>query len=443
MLTIATIFAIIFFFSACEKEMQEFTIEENNITSELLIDDSNLPSEEVVLEEKTIKPFEDADNFMIREKGNFDLAQKRSYLTKYRNISYHNYQWYKIRCADQKISDTHHGYTRLNNNDFYNYWGLHTELHGRDQTYYFDLTEESIVEFKLTEAHANLALLLFKGDYAYDNHNHRVKEVYKSLKAYSTSSSHSRELLGPIKLEPGKYILVVDSRYGYGSSYKLNVYCTPVYKACHDQQGYQLRYEDYQHYYNGGLVAQHAPNWELWNPHNPYNDAKVTTTQHPYDKVMKICRDPHKNSINQPDVIYNLGESRHGIYELSFDMGIYQHRSGYFDIQKVLTHNNNHNEVGPKFYFKSDGRAYIKVGGREHWFHYKNGYWFNVKIKFDFLSRKAGLYIDGHFICDWTTTLTWDRCCGSNQIEGINFYPKYTNSCFLVDNICFSAIALI
>lgn len=441
-LTFAAVLTIIFFFSSCENELTEITSNESDLASELLIDDSDLPTDEIEQERKDIKAFEDADNFLIRETEDFDRAENRTYLTRYRHLNYDNYQWLKIKCGDYKLDNTQYGKKFYDNHNFYQYFGLHTDLQGRDRAYYVEITEESIVEFKVTQAHANLALLLFKADYEYDHHNHRVKEVFKGLKGYSTSSSHAGDLLGPIQLKPGKYILVVDSRYGKDSAYKLEVCCKPVYKGCNDY-GVQLKYEDYENYYHGGLVAQNAPYWELWNPHNPYNDAIVTSTDHPYNKVMKVCRDPHKNSHNQTDVIYNLGESRHGIYELSFDMGIYKHRSGYFDIQKKLTHGNTHNEFGPKFYFKSDGKAYVKVGGKQHWFNYNNGYWFKVKIKFDFLDRKAKLYIDGHYVCQWDTRDTWDGCCGSNQIEGISFYPKYTNSCYLVDNVCFTAVALI
>lgn len=439
-LTFTAVLGLIFSLSSCLNE-EELPAQPEKEDSELLVPNDELDEEETEIKRNDIKPFDEAESPIIRQLPDDGSAEKRSYLTRYDHIPFYKYEKRMIHCADYLYSHTQYGEKSLDNHNFYKYWGLHTELDGRDQVYYFTLTEASIVEFKLTGAHANLAMLLFKGSWEYDHHYEKVRETYKKLVAYSTSNSHEKEYLGPVQLEPGTYILVIDSRYGYNTEYRLDVCCEPVYDGCYNY-GYQLRYEDFESYHEGYITDQ-SPYWEKWNYNNHYNDARVYHIDHKYGKVLKVCRDPYKNSYYQDDVIYNLGESQHGIYELSFDMGVYKHRSGYFDIQKCLTQYNQYNEIGAKVYFKSDGNAYVLVNGQKHWFHYKNGYWFKVKLKFNFLDRTTKLYINGDFVCSWSTTHTWDSHYGSNKIEGLSFRPAYTNSCFVVDNICYSVTALI
>lgn len=440
LLTFATILGLSLALSSCLNE-EGVVDQPAKASEELLLPNDDLSAEETEIKRADIKPFEEAGDPIIRELPDEGEAEKRGYLTRYDHIPFYKYEKRMIECGDYLYNHTEYGQKDLDNHNFYRYWGLHTELDGRDQVYYFTLTESSIVEFKLSGAYANLAMLLFKGSWEYDHHYNKVRETYKKLVAFSTSHSHEKEYLGPIQLEPGTYILVVDSRYGHDSEYRLDICCTPVYDGCYNY-GVQLRHEDFESYHEG-YIADQSPYWEKWNYNNPYNDARVYHIDHKYGNVLKVCRDPYKNSHYQDDVIYNLGESQHGIYELTFDMGVYKHRSGYFDIQKCLTQYNQYNEIGAKVYFKSDGRAYVLVNGQKHWFYYKNGYWFKVKLKFNFLDRTTKLYINGDYICSWKTTHTWDGHYGSNKIEGLSFRPAYTNSCFVVDNICYSVIALI
>ncbi len=438
------VLGLVFALTSCLDEKydhEKYGVEEN--ASELLVPEDDLSEEaEEEIKREDLKPFDEGQDPIIRELPEDGKAEKRSFLTHYNHMPYYAYEKAMIECGDFKLSHTQYGHKKFDNHSFYKYWGLHTELHGNEQIYYFTLHKESIVEFKLTDAYENLAMLLFKGDWEYLHHPYnKVKEVYKKLLAYSTSHSRHSEYLGPVQLPAGTYILVIDSRHGKDSPYKLEVCCTPVYDGCYNY-GVQLRRDDFESYQEGGLTDQ-SPYWEKWNYNNPYNDARVYHIDHKYGKVMKICRDPYKSSQYQDDVIYNLGESQYGIYELTFDMGIYKHRSGYFDIQKCLTQYNQYNEIGAKVYFKSDGSAYVLVNGKKHWFNYKNGYWFKVKLQFDFLDRKTKLYIDGHFVCAWSTTHTYYGNYGSNKVEGLSFRPAYTNSCFVVDNICYSVVALI
>ncbi len=439
--TLFTIVGLMFSLSSCLNESEELRIEPETNETALLSPDDDLTAEETEIKRLGIKPFEEGEDPIIRKLPSDGKAEKRSYLTCKRSIPFYEFEKAWVECGDYKISHTQYGVKKFENHNFYSYWGLHTELYGRDQVYYFTLHEESIVEFKLSNAHANLAMLLFDGDFHYDHHYDKVIETYKKLLAYSTSNSHEKEYLGPLQLKPGTYLLVIDSRYGHDSNYRLDICCTPVYDGCYNY-GVQLRHDDFESYHLGGLCDQ-SPYWERWNEHNPYNDARVYQMNNKYGKVMKICRDPYKNSHYQDDVIYNLGESQYGIYELCFDMGVYKHRSGYFDIQKCLSQYNQHNEIGAKVYFKSDGRAYVLVNGQKHWFRYNNGYWFKVKLKFDFLSKTIKLFIDGHLVCDWRTTYTYNGKYGSNKIEGVSFRPAYTNSCYVIDNICYSVVALI
>jgi hypothetical protein len=439
-LPFVALLGLIFSLSACFNE-EESLVQPEKESSELLVPQDELSAEETEIKRTGIKPFDPTTPPMIRQLPEDGSAEKRGHLTRYDHLPFHKYKKRMIYCGDYLFSHTEYGEKSLDNHNFYRYWGLHTELNGRDQVYYFTLKETSVVEFKLSDAHANLAMMLFKGSWEYDQHHHKAKETYEKLVAFSTSHSQEKEYLGPLQLEAGTYILVIDSRYGQDSEYRLDICCKPVFDGCYNY-GVQLRHEDFESYQEG-YIADQSPYWEKWNHHNPYNDARVYHIDHKFGKVLKVCRDPYKNSRNQDDVIYNLGESQDGIYELSFDMGVYKHRSGYFDIQKCLTRYNQYNEIGAKVYFKSDGRAYVLVNGKKHWFHYKNGYWFKVKLTFDFLDRKTKLFINGDFICSWKTTHTWDGQYGSNKMEGLSFRPAYTNSCFVVDNICYSVVALI
>lgn len=348
-----------------------------------------------------------------------------------------NFEKSTLSCGAVKSGSTEDYGLNINDEVFYQRHGLRTDLEGNDRAYYVFVSEARNYLFRLSNATENLAMLLFKANITSpeENGNDIVTESTTALVAYSTSRSIRGEQLGPVFLEPGEYVLVIDSRPGKGSSFDLEMSCMEAGASCDGQLGPGLIAEDFSPYNFYRDITQVSSYWEDYYPGRGF-PAQVRS--YLGNKVLHLYRinahvDEHENNI-----ILSLGERNSGRYALEFDLGVFKGRSAYFNIQKVLTEQNADNEVGAELFFPSNGHAYVLVGGKKIPFNYLNGYWNRIKLLWDFDANSTVLYVNGKRQASWKATDTNSGAAGALTLEGINFYPAFNNSFWIMDDFCFS-----
>ncbi|MEL6945908.1 MAG: hypothetical protein AAFO82_24905, partial [Bacteroidota bacterium] len=268
-----------------------------------------------------------------------------------------------------------------------------------------------------------------------DNEITTVTERYLKVVAYDNAFPNRTNQLGPVRLQPGQYVLVIDSQPNKGSDFLLNVQCQAPNSATTCGAN-SLFYESFALYDSNEDISNQSSYWEKWSPEAEY-DGLVACCDANFGKVLGVVRRPTDNE-NQPNVLFTVGERNSGYNELEFYFGMPRGYSGYFSIQKFLTERNANNEEGAKFYFRETGKGSIEVGGRTIDFNYPNGFWMKLRFEFDFDNDKTNFYIGNDLIGQWKTSDTHTGTGGITQVEALNFYPFYSNSLFFAERFCFS-----
>lgn len=382
-------------------------------------------------------------DFLIKELSNFEeVAQARMTRSRTRNRDFSSsaasasleeekavstYKKAKLYCGKEIYSTTKfYPYDQGNgyDNDFYRELGFNTNLNGTDRSFYIRIDREQIVTLRLRGARENLAMFLFKGAVEVGTN---IAEETSKLVTYSTSNSRYSENLGPTRLMPGEYILIVDSRPNRGSDFQIDMHCRNVHDDCDNGIG-QTLIADRLEYYTKGDVSPQSVYWEKWHPES--TDGRVFEG-YSNDQDLLIQE--------STDIIHCIGERKHGYYRMRFNMYFPRNAKGYMDIQKVLELGNDGNEIGATINFQGRGEGVLKIAGRNHHFDYPERDWFTCVFDFDLDKRKTTFKIDGHTIWEWDTRDTRDRRRnGMNQIEGLSFWAKNQHYAFVVDNFCFS-----
>jgi hypothetical protein len=307
------------------------------------------------------------------------------------------------------------------NNYFYNSLGLSANLNGGDKVYYLYLSEEKIVSLYLSNAHKNLAMLLFKGRYVYQNGH--IEERFDELVSYSSSTSTTNEQLVGQHLTPGYYMLIIDSAPYGESSFNLSVYCSPVNTSCSSTPGTSLFYDNFE-YRNLGSISVQSDYWNKWNS-NKF-DGEVQA-----GKWLAVDYKENQAYNDQPDFILDLGSRYYGNYQLNFDMWIYSNNSAYFNVQKTIR-----SEYGAYFVFNQNGQGYVYVNGRVINFTFPNAKWMKVRLDVNLDTNITTLYIDGIYKASWYCTDTAYGSGGSRVFRGLNF-QTLSNSLYFIDNVCY------
>jgi len=433
--------AATFFFTSCEQDTFEQTIGAETTTTEteqLTTDDADAlaPADEAPLH-----PMDNAEEFqkeIAKELPAIDTTQTLITIDKEAAVtsrSSYNLNVYNgianIACGQVKYG-TVYGHSNKIHNGVYNHFGLNANLNGRDFIYLLHVTQPSLVEFDLDNTNQNLAMVLFKTNVA-------LAQTFTALqltdvKAYSTSSSTHGDHLGPVQLQPGYYALVVDSRYGYYSNFKLSVDCTPVGGGCVPST-LSLATDDFKGY-NTGNISHQSYRWDKWNSGAAY-DGEVVWNSNYSDKLLKIERKP-TSSAHQPDVLWKFGTRYAGHYAIKMKMWVFNYNSAYFNIQKNLTYGNHNNEFGGQVYFYGNGTGKVYIGGQNYHFSYGQNKWMDIRIDVNFYTNQTRLIIDGHTKASWPCNWWAHGHYGSSQIEALDFYPYASDSKFYLADICLS-----
>ncbi len=430
------------FFTSCEQDTFEQTIGAETTTeetSQLSTDDAEhvKPAEDAPLEptdtpeeflKEVQKEFPEADTTktLILPSLEDAVTSRSSYnLNIYNGIA-------GINCGNIKYG-TVYGHSNKIHNGVYNHFGLDANLNGRDYIYTFYVPNDMTVEFDLDNTNQNLAMVLFKANIALATTFTALQLT--DVKAYSTSSSIHSDNVGLVHLTPGYYALVIDSRYGYYSNYKLSVKCASSTSTGCVPSTLKVLSDDFKGYTTGNISNQSA-RWDKWNSGAAY-DGEVVWNSNYSDKLLKI---QHKStsSYHQPDVLWKFGHRSWGHYVLNMNMWVYSGNSAYFNLQKNLTFNNSNNEFGGQVYLYSNGTGKVYIGGNNYHFSYGQNKWMDIRIDVNFYTNQTRLIIDGHTKATWPCTWWAHGKYGSKQLEAIDFYPYASNSRFWVSNVCLS-----
>jgi len=433
--------AATFFFTSCEQDTFEQTIGAETTTQET----EQLTQSEIEgiapAEEGPQHPMENTEEFQKEVAQNLPsidttkelitlspeaaVTSRSSYdLTVYNGLA-------SIACSNVKYG-TVYGHSNKVHNGVYNHFGLNANLNGGDYIYLINVTQPSVVEFDLDNTTQNLAMVLFETDVALATTFTLLQ--LQDVKAYSTSSSTHGDNVGPVQLQPGYYALVIDSRYGYPSNFKLSVNCHIVDPGCVPST-HTLVSDDFKGYSTGNISHQ-SYRWDKWNA-GAYYDGEVVWNANYSDKLLKVER-KSTSSAHQPDVLWKFGTRSWGHYVINMKMWVYNYNSAYFNIQKNLTYNNSNNEFGGQVYFYSNGTGKVYIGGQNYHFSYGQNKWMDIRIDVNFYTNQTRLIIDGHTKATWPCTWWAHGQYGSSQIEAIDFYPYANNSKFYISGICLS-----
>jgi len=318
-------------------------------------------------------------------------------------------------------------------NSVYAHFGYATDLNGRDEIYRFTVTQSSVVTINLTNTSRNLAMVLFRGSVQnYPNSTYKLN--LSSVVDVTNSSSEHSDLVGPVQLTPGTYILVIDSKINQSSSYRLRATCTAVNSGC--VNGTNTLLADNFNQYQYGNVSPQSYYWEKWFS-SSVNDAVVTGSA--ANKYLYLEHKSAATSANQPNVLWRHGyRSTSGNYAIKMSLYIPSNRSAYFSMQKRLTYKNTDNEYGARFFFNAGGQGRVLIGGSTYNFTYTPGTWMTIQLSVNFNVNRTYFYINNVQKANWACTSYHAGANGSKSIEALQFYPYASNSAFFVDNICFS-----
>jgi hypothetical protein len=327
-----------------------------------------------------------------------------------------------IYCGSRITSTT---IGRFNNYDdhFYGQLGFDTYLNGGDKVYYITLTQEQIVNFYLTNTYRNLAMMLFKGNYYWENGH--VVERFDDLEAWSTSTSPTDERLANLRLTPGKYMLIIDSAPNAGSQFTLSVTCTPVSTSCNSTPGYGLFYDNFEHYYLGNISTQ-SPNWNNWGGH--YYDGQVAA-----GKYLKVDYVENAPAYQQPNFSLDLGQRTTGNYQLEFSMWVYNENTASIFMEKVIN-----SELGAGIYIGRNGQAGVYAENRLLTsFTYPTNKWAKVRLDVNLNSNVTSLYIDGFHKASWYCTNSYNAYDAHRRMfRGLKFSATHYGRYF-IDNVCY------
>jgi len=431
------------FFTSCEQDTFEQTIGADTATDEteqLSTDGAEgvKPAEEAPLE-----PTDDPEEFLKEVEEKFPEADTTKTLIlpsldeeQVASRSSYNLNIYNgitnINCGNIKYGSLF-GQSNKVHDGVYGHFGLSTNLNGRDYIYLLYVPNDMTVEFDLDNTNQNLAMVLFRTNVALASTFTALQLT--DVKAYSTSHSIYGDNVGPVYLTPGYYALVVDSRHGYSSNYKLSVKCASSTSIGCVPSTQKVLSDNFKSY-NTGNISHQSARWDKWNS-GAYYDGEVVWNSNYSDKLLKIDRKSTSSS-NQPDVLWKIGHRSWGHYVLNMNMWVYSGNSAYFNLQKNLTFGNHNNEFGGQVYFYSNGSGKVYIGGHNYHFSYNQNKWMDIRIDVNFYTNQTRLIIDGHVKATWPCTWWAHGKYGSKQLEAIDFYPFASNSRFWVSNVCLS-----
>ncbi len=422
--------ATMLFFASCQKDANVSKSEEAQIEQSMVVPeqdnsvDSKNPEEKPSLQtlmqpqkDNLLSPMENRDA-TLKTRGIDPVAFNYPLVLDYFNA-------YTIGCGTNMNSTTVNRPNKYTDTYFYNKLGFNSNLDGGDRVFYMNLSQERIVNIYLSNTHKNLAMVLLKGHYVWQNGH--IQERFDEIEAYTTSSSTTGDQLLNNHLTAGRYMLVIDSKPLGESSFNLRVTCSPINTSCNNTPGTSI-FQDKFDNYNVGFISPQSASWNKWN-NNTYDGEVVGGAT----KILKVDYKENVAWTEQADFILDLGPRTTGNYQLEFDMWLYSNNTANFNIQKYIR-----TEMGSHFYIGKNGQGTIYLKGAAYKnFTFPTNKWAKVRFDVNLSANVTALYIDGIYKGSWTCTESLQTNAPDTKLfRGLNFLTS-TDGLYYINNVCF------
>jgi hypothetical protein len=373
---------------------------------------------------ETLQPAADAKNTLVYQESR-GLAELRGSYIKTINGAIKS-----ISCGLNISGTLTDGTSKLNSDD-YAAFRLIGEMDGRDDIYSITIGRSSIVTLNLRTTE-NLAMILFEGS-ATRNVSFGSTLNLRSAKDWTNSKSDYGDLVGPILLEPGTYVLVVDGPSRNESKYTLKMTCRELGTQTPDPN--VLIKDDFDAYNVTSGLSPQADHWVKYDARS--KDAEVIKSSSNINNKLAYFASENDDNV---DVLLRTGTRVTGNWELKTKLWIPEGRTAKFSMIQRLMPGNTGNTVGAQIYFRSNGTGLIMLPGSDNniTFSYPRNKWMELEFELDFGNNKARLKIDRQQRGEWPANLTNSTTQRTARLEAFHFSTSYGNAQFFLDDLTFS-----
>lgn len=204
----------------------------------------------------------------------------------------------------------------------------------------------------------------------------------------------------------------------------------------------QIEFEDDFESYDNGFIGLQSTDWGTWSGMVGGEEDGIVTDVFGFStsgtKSLVIFGNPVYPNGGPTDCILKLGNRNTGRYELSWQMLVNDADGGYFNIQHFET-------PGTEFAFEvsinSGGTAnglttgQVDFGGQTVDFDFQRGGWNKIKFIIDMDNDDVEFWINQTMIHSWTFSFQAMSQNGTNQLGGLNFYPRNPSDRYIVDDV--------
>lgn len=323
-------------------------------------------------------------------------------------------------------------------NSTYLRFNLVGSLNGRDDIYTLNLLQPAVVTLNLGNTTENLAMVLFEG-WVLRTPTTSIVQL-KSVEDFTNSTSDYGDLIGPVFLPAGSYVLVVDGPSNKESAYTLKMSCDYL-NGNPDQptnNGITTLIKDkFDTYVVGNNLSTQATHWVKYRTAAKL-DARVLKSANSSNQYAYFAHQDGIETNDQPNVILRTGTRTSGQYQLQTKLWVYQGRNARIGVIKRFSTGNTSNEIGAQIYFTGNGNGIITVNSKVLSFTYPQSQWMTIGIAIDFTSNKYELSINGVKKASWDANWEVNSATGSKRIEAFQFQATSNNAQFYLDDLGFN-----
>lgn len=348
-----------------------------------------------------------------------------------------------IACGNQINGSLSDGTNKFSNSTYLRF-NLVGSLNGRDDIYTLNLPQPAVITLSLRNTTENLAMVLFEGtvvrESVKDNNVATSIVQLKSVEGFTNSTSDYGDLIGPVFLPAGSYVLAVDGPSGQESHYSLKMNCDYLSGNPDQPTGNgstTLIKDKFDSYIAGNDLSIQANHWVKYRTAAKL-DAKVLKSSNTLNQYAYFAQQEGIETNDQPNVILRTGTRTSGEYQLQTKLWVYQGRNARIGIIKRFSTGNASNEIGAQIYFTGNGNGIITINSKVLSFTYPQGQWMALGIAIDFTSNKYELSINGAKKASWDADWDVNSAMGSKRIEAFQFQATSNNAQFYLDDLSFN-----
>ncbi|MEL7249773.1 MAG: T9SS type A sorting domain-containing protein [Bacteroidota bacterium] len=206
----------------------------------------------------------------------------------------------------------------------------------------------------------------------------------------------------------------------------------------------QSFFDDFESY-TGNRIGPQSERWTTWSGNEGGLEDPFIIPNPAFSgvKSLEIKGDMFFPNGGPVDCILKLGDQTSGLYEVSFQL--------YFEDADGMYYNFQHFEIpGEEWAFEvscpSGGvingqvGCELLVGGATEPFTMLRGEWSKMAHIIDLDNDEATLLVNDIPIHTWPFSWQFDEMTGTNQLGGINFFPRNDFDAYVIDDVNFSLL---